>query len=149
MLIGIPKIISPQLLRILMEMGHGDELVIADANFPIHSIAKGTTSQEVAYCHGSGVAELLDAILTLMPLDYAVDAPAVGMAVPQGIEVPTIHAEFQRILNAHGYASERLSFLPRFDFYDRARKGYAVLASGETARFANLILKKGVVSDLS
>jgi L-fucose mutarotase len=145
MLIGIPPIISPQLLRILMEMGHGDELVIADANFPAHSIAKSTVYGEAAYCQGTGVAELLDAILTLMPLDYAVNAPVVGMAVPAGVEAPPIHGEFERALAAHGYDANKLCFLPRFDFYDRARRGYAVVASGETARFANLIVKKGVI----
>lgn len=145
MLLGIPKIISPQLMRILMEMGHGDELVIADANFPIHSIASTTVSREVVYSQGCGAVELLDAILQLMPLDYAVDKPVVGMSVPAGVEPPPIHDAFRQTLVDHGYAPEKLDFLPRFDFYDRARKSYAVLASGETARFANLILKKGVV----
>lgn len=147
MLIGIPKIISPQLLRILMEMGHGDALVIADANFPIHSIAKATVSQEVIYSQGSGVIDLLDAILTLMPLDYSIETPAIGMSPPQGTNAPLIHMEFQSMLAAHGYGSERLSFLSRFDFYKKAQKSYAILASGETARFANLILTKGVISD--
>lgn len=145
MLTGIPRIISPQLIRILMEMGHGDELVIADANFPIHSIAHDSISGEVAYCQGAGAAEFLDAVLKLMPLDYAVESPIIGMAVPEGVEPPPIHDEFRAILSAHGYAADKLSFLPRFDFYDRARRSYAVLATGETARFANIIIKKGVV----
>lgn len=100
----------------------------------------------MAYCEGSGVVELMEAILELMPLDYAVETPAIGMAVPENAEKPAIHEKFKAVLEAHGYAADRLCFLPRFDFYDRARKSYAVVASGETARFANLILKKGVVT---
>ena len=147
MLYGIPKIISPEMIRILMEMGHGDEIVLADGNFPARSIGKNTVSGEVIDCEGVGVPELLEAILKLMPLDYAVESPAIGMAVPVGTDKPAIHEGYQNILAAHGYHDEKLAFVPRFDFYDKARQSYAVFATGETARFANLILKKGVVID--
>ncbi len=149
MLYGIPKILSPQLVRILMEMGHGDELVLADANFPIHSIAKSTVTGEVAYSQGCGAVELLDAILKLMPLDYAVEQPVCGMAVREGMDTPPIHGEFAQVMKKHGYQAEQIAFLPRFDFYDRAKQSYAVVASGETARFANIIVKKGVVQEPS
>ena len=145
MLMGIPQVISPQLLRILMEMGHGDELVIGDGNFPAHSIASTCTPGEVAHCPGCGVVQLLDAILKLMPLDYSVETPVLGMAAPEDQKAP-IHKELEKTLETHGYGADRLCYLPRFDFYNRAAKGYAVLASGEGERFANLIIKKGVVN---
>ena len=145
MLIGIPKIISPELLKILMEMGHGDEIVIADANFPAASVAKQTCFETAVYCQGSGTPELLDAILRLMPLDYAVECPVTGMAQPEGAETPEIHGRFREILKNHGYTDGKIEFIPRFDFYDRAKKSYAVIATGETERFANIIIKKGVI----
>lgn len=143
MLIGIPKLISPELMRILMEMGHGDELVIADANFPAYAIARSTASGEVARLDGAGCAQALNALLALLPIDYAVESPIIGMSAPDG-EAP-IHAAFKDVLASRGYGAEKLAFLPRFDFYARARSAYAVLATGETERFANLIIKKGVV----
>lgn len=147
MLLGIPKIITPQLIKILMEMGHGDEIVISDANFPAASMARETCVGEAVYCPGSGTPELMDAILKLMPLDYAVDCPVIGMAPPQGTETPEIHGRFGRILEAHGYPRDRISYIPRFDFYERAKKSYAVVSTGEGARFANLIIKKGVIKE--
>lgn len=147
MLLGIPRVISSQLIRILMEMGHGDELVIADANFPAHAIAKDTVTQEVVSCPGVGTPELVDAVLKLMPLDYATDRPVTGMAVPAGQDTPPIHGRYADILTAHGYSVEKMEFLPRFDFYDRACKSYAIVLTGETARFANVIIKKGVITD--
>lgn len=142
MLTGIPKIISPQLIKILMEMGHGDEIVIADANFPAASVAKETCTGECIYSPGAGTPEFLDALLKLMPLDYAVDCPVTGMAQPEDSDVPEIHERFKEILASYGYAEDRISFVPRFDFYSRAKKSYAVVSTGESARFANLIIKK-------
>lgn len=147
MLLGIPKIISPQLIKIIMEMGHGDEIVIADANFPAASIAKETCSGEIVYSQGVGTVEFLDAILKLMPLDYAVESPVVCMAAPKDVETPEIHGRFKQILNSHGYSDDKIDFVPRFDFYDRAKKSYAVVSTGEGARFANIIIKKGVIKE--
>ncbi len=147
MLYGIPRILSPKMVSILMEMGHGDEIVLADANFPACSIAASCTSGEAIYCQGIGVPELLDAILTLMPLDYVVESPVVGMAVQSGVDAPPIHSRFKAILADHDYPAGRLTFIPRFDFYDRARRAYAVFATGESSGFANLILKKGTIRD--
>ena len=142
MLIGIPRIVSPGLLTALMEMGHGDELVIGDANFPAYSIARAAGCR-VLHSAATSVLELLDAVLTLAPLDYAAGAPLLGM-IGQNEQL-VIHGDFRRILIRHGYESEKLELLRKADFYARARQAYAVVASSEPERFANLIIRKGVV----
>ena len=140
MLKGIPSIIPPELLKILMEMGHGDEIVIGDGNFPAASIA-----QRLVRCDGHGVPELLDAILQLFPLDKYVEAPVSLMAVVPGDTVPTpvIWETYKEIVSK--YETTQIEFLERFAFYERAKTAYAVVATGESAIYANVILKKGVV----
>ena len=142
MLKGIPKILSPELLKILMEMGHGDEIVLADGNFPAASLAK-----RLVRCDGHGVPELLYAILHLFPLDDYVDAPVVLMAVAAGDTAPTpaIWGTYAGILEKHGGA--QVEHMERFAFYERAKAAYAVIATGESAIYANVILKKGVVKE--
>lgn len=140
MLKGIPSILSPELLKILMEMGHGDELVIGDGNFPAASNA-----QRLIRCDGHGVPALLDAILTLMPLDTYVDAPVALMETTQGDPRPVIWEEYQRILAKH--QKIKMETVERFAFYERAKRAYAIVATGETALYANIILKKGVVTE--
>lgn len=140
MLKGIPSILSPELLKILMEMGHGDELVIGDGNFPAASNA-----QRLIRCDGHGVPALLDAILTLMPLDTYVDAPVALMETTRGDPRPMIWDEYQRILAKH--QKVKMETVERFAFYERAKQAYAIIATGETALYANLILKKGVVTE--
>lgn len=140
MLKGIPSILSPELLKILMEMGHGDEIVIGDGNFPAASNA-----QRPIRCDGHGVPALLDAILTLMPLDTYVDAPVALMETTQGDPRPVIWDEYQRILAKH--QKVKIETVERFAFYERAKRAYAIIATGETALYANLILKKGVVTE--
>ncbi len=141
MLKHIPAILPPELVKILMEMGHGDELVLADGNFPSANV--GT---RVVRCDGHGVSELLDAILTLMPLDTYVEAPITLMAVAEGDPYePVIWNEFQKIAMCHEPNACQIQYDERFAFYDHARKAYAVVATGETALYANIILKKGVV----
>ncbi|MCI6400371.1 MAG: RbsD/FucU domain-containing protein [Candidatus Fimivicinus sp.] len=140
MLKGIPSILSPELLKILMEMGHGDELVIGDGNFPAASNA-----QRLIRCDGHGVPALLDAILTLMPLDTYVDAPVALMETTRGDPRPVIWEEYQRILATH--QKVKMETVERFAFYERAKQAYAIIATGETALYANLILKKGVVTE--
>ena len=140
MLKGISPILSPELLKIMMEMGHGDEIVIGDGNFPAASCAK-----RLVRLDGHGVREILDAMLALMPLDTYVDAPAAVMAVTPGDPYkPEIWPEYQKIIRARegDFAMKQVE---RQAFYDRARKAYAVVATGETALYANIILKKGVV----
>ena len=141
MLKGIPKIISPELLKILMEMGHGDELAIGDGNFPAASVAR-----RLVRADGHGGPELLDAILTLFPLDSFVERPVALMAVVPGDSTqPSIWEEYRRIIQRHEPAFKDFELVERFAFYERARAAYAVLASGEAALYANLILKKGVL----
>jgi L-fucose mutarotase len=141
MLKGIPKILSPELVKILMEMGHGDELVIADGNFPVCSIA-----QRVVRADGHGVPELLDAILQLYPLDPYVENPVVLMEVVPGDNVETpIWEEYRQIVKKYNPKAAIFGHEERFAFYERARRAYAVLATGEPALYANIIIKKGVV----
>ncbi len=142
MLKGIPSILSPDLLKILMEMGHGDELVIGDGNFPAASVA-----QRLVRSDGNGVPELLEAILQLFPLDPFVECPVALMAVvPDDSTRPTIWDEYRRIIQRHEKFSD-FEYVERFAFYERARQAYAVLATSETAAYANVILKKGLVRE--
>ena len=140
MLKGIPAGISPELLKILMEMGHGDELVIADGNFPAARVAQRLTRAD-----GLGGAAMLDAILQLLPLDQYVPAPATLMAVVQADPVtPVIWAEYRTIIARSEPIFSDFEFVERQAFYERAQAAYAVVATGELAQYANVILKKGV-----
>jgi len=142
MLKGIPNILSPELLKIIMEMGHGDELVIADGNFPSASIA-----QRLIRADGHGVPEILEAVLKLFPLDIYVKKSVALMQVVHGDNVETpIWEEYDKIIRASGEKFDGFEHVERFAFYERAKKSYAVIATGETALYANIILKKGVVT---
>lgn len=139
MLKGIPSVLSPELLKILMEMGHGDEIVIGDGNFPA-----AANAQRLVRLDGHGVPEILDAILALMPLDTYVEAPVALMDNGDEQNRPEIWSKYEEIVkNREGDKNFQLE--ERFAFYDRAKKAYAVIATGETAIYANIILKKGVV----
>ncbi len=140
MLKKIPSILSPELLKILMEMGHSDEIVISDGNFPAASMA-----QRLVRLDGHGVPEILAAILELMPLDTYVDAPvALMQVVPGDNYVPEIWDTYKAIVKEKE-GDKKIENVERFAFYDRAKQAYAVVATGETALYANIILKKGVV----
>ena len=139
MLKNISPILSPELLKILMEMGHGDEIVIGDGNFPAASIA-----QRLVRLDGHGVPEILDAILRLMPLDTYVDAPVALMDNGDETNRPEIWAKYEDVVRENE-GDKAFELVERFAFYDRAKKAYAVIATGETAIYANIILKKGVV----
>ena len=124
-----------------MEMGHGDELVIADGNYP-----KSAHPENVVRCDGHGVPELLDAILSLMPLDTYVEHPIILMAVlPDDPYVPTIWDEYRAIVKKHEPNDVTEEAIHRFDFYERSKKAYAVVTTSESALYANIILKKGVI----
>lgn len=141
MLKGIPKIISPELIMILMEMGHGDELVIADGNFPAEAIAR-----RIVRADGHQIPDLLDAILKFFPLDPYVKQPVALMQVVPGDTVQTpIWDEYRAIVKKYDPKAADFENVERFAFYERARQAYAVLATGESALYANIILKKGVV----
>ncbi|MDX9956969.1 MAG: RbsD/FucU family protein [Clostridia bacterium] len=142
MLKGIPDIISPELLKILHEMGHGDDLVIGDANFPAASNARN-----LIRCDGHGVPALLDAILTLFPLDDFVPQPVSLMQVVAGDKtVPIIHDEIRAVVRKHEKAGEALvGELERFAFYERARNAYAIVATTEKKLYGCMMIKKGVI----
>jgi L-fucose mutarotase len=140
MLKRIPSILSPDLLKILMEMGHGDELVIADGNFPAAAMATRLLRSD-----GNRVPELLEAILDFFPLDKYVPKPVALMAlVPGETYKPEIWETYRAICRKHEHFTDFES-LERFAFYERAKKAFAVIATSETALYANIILKKGVV----
>ena len=140
MLKGIDSVISPELIKILMEMGHGDELCIGDGNFPAAANAK-----RLVRLDGHGVCEVLDAILKLYPLDTYVECPVTLMqVVPGDTVVPTIWDEYERIIKQRE-GDKKIEHVERFAFYERARNCFAVVATGESALYANIILKKGVV----
>ena len=141
MLRGIDPILSPELLGFLRAMGHGDEIVIADANFPAQSMAR-----RLVRLDGIDAPRVVRAILSVMPLDSFVDHPALSMApVDDPAATPPVVARFQTVIDA--VADSPASILPmeRFAFYERARTAFAVVATGETAHYGNLILKKGVL----
>lgn len=144
MLKGIPNIISPDLLKALSQMGHGDELVIADGNFPCHSVGKNAI---VIRADGHGVPEILDAILQLIPLDTYTEKPVALMEVVPGdtCGTPTIWKEYEEILDRHEPAHHDIEYTERFAFYERAKDAYLIIATGEKAIYANILLKKGVV----
>jgi len=141
MLNGIPSILSPELLKILMEMGHGDELVIADGNFPAASIA-----QRLVRSDGNMAPELLEAVLKFFPLDPYVDNPVALMQVTPGDPYkPVIWKTYTNIVRKSSNKNKNIEKIERFSFYERARKAYAVVATSETSLYANIIIKKGVV----
>ena len=142
MLKGIPSILSPELLQVMMAMGHGDELVLADGNFPAASIG-----QRVIRLDGHGVPEVLRAILQLFPLDTYVPHPAALMQVVPGDKVETpIWEQYRSILRAGVETFEQFEHVERFAFYERARSAFAVVATSELSLYANIILKKGVIA---
>ena len=132
---------SPELLKILMEMGHGDELVIADGNFPAASIA-----QRLVRSDGNMAPELLEAVLKFFPLDPYVDNPVALMQVTPGDPYkPVIWKTYTNIVRKSSNKNKNIEKIERFSFYERARKAYAVVATSETSLYANIIIKKGVV----
>lgn len=139
MLKNISPVISPELLKILMEMGHGDEIVIGDGNFPAASIA-----QRLVRLDGHGVNEILDAILNLMPLDTYVEKPVALMDNGEPDAPAPIWSDYKKTVEKYEGEKE-FELVERFAFYERAKKAYCVIATGETAIYANIILKKGVV----
>ena len=142
MLKNIPPIITPELLKILSEMGHGDEIVIADGNFPA-----AANAHRLVRLDGHDVPVVLQSILKLFPLDPYVDS-AVGLmeVVPGDDVVPTIWEDYRKILDASDEEFNEFEFIERFEFYERAKKAFAVVATSELALYANIILKKGVIT---
>jgi len=141
MLKGISSTLSPMLLKVLCEMGHGDEICIADGGFPSESIAKNNI---IVRADGIGAREMLKAILPLFPLDQYDEENFILMDVIPGDPVkPVIWEDYKRILGVYE-PETKLTLLDRDAYYERARHAYAVIATSEMAQYANIILKKGV-----
>lgn len=139
MLKGIHPAISPELLKILAEMGHGDEIILADAHFPGH-----TMNRTVLRADGLGVSALLDAILPLFELDSYAD-PLIMMAAVEGDQLdPKVEKSYMAAVKRHVPAAKPPVRIDRFAFYDRAKAAFAVVMTGETAKYGNILLKKGV-----
>ena len=137
MLKGVPAIIPPELLKVLSEMGHGDEIVISDAHFPACSV-----NSRVIHVGIVPSPEMLKAFIKLIELDQYVEKPVVMMAPVPGDEVdPELLAECREVLGAD---AERIDFIERFAFYDRAKTAYAVVVTGEQRKYGNILVKKGV-----
>ena len=145
MLKGISPLISPDLLAALSRMGHGDELVLGDAHFPAETYAKANGAV-LLRADGLTAAALLDAILPLFELDsYGTDAPILTMeAVPGDTLDPDVEASYRAAADRHGYAWAKMQRLERYAFYERAKKAFLVVQTGETRKYGNLILRKGV-----
>lgn len=140
MLKGISPLLSPDLLGVLYRMGHGDEIVLADAHFPGESC-----NTRVSRADGVRIADLLDAILPLFELDAYVRDPAIMMAPVAGDELDQeLLATYRKVIERHAPNTPATAFIERFAFYQRARSAFAVVMTGETAKYGNIILKKGV-----
>jgi L-fucose mutarotase len=136
MLKGISHVISPELLKTLSEMGHGDEIVISDAHFPAHSF-----NARVIRADGIGADALLKGIEPIFELD-AYATPVIMMQAVEGDTLDeSVEKKYREALSYNG----EIERMERFDFYDRAKKAYAVVISGETAKYGNIIIKKGVI----
>lgn len=144
MLKGIPKILSPELLKVLCEMGHSDRLVIADGNFPAESVGKDAI---VIRMDGHGTCEILEAILKVFPLDTYVEKPVNVMQVMPGddVETPIWDAYAEIVKKADTCGASSIGQIERFAFYEEARNAYAIIATSESALYANIMLQKGVV----
>jgi L-fucose mutarotase len=141
MLIGIDPVISPELLDVLFRMGHGDELVLADAFFPGNSM-----NARVIRADGIKIPTLLDGILSLINLDDYVPHPLVMMAPASGDTLDeNVEKSFRAVIDKRWSGIPAIERIGRFDFYDRAKKAYAVVMTGETVKYGNIILKKGVI----
>lgn len=144
MLKNIPKILSPEMLKVLCEMGHSDRIVIADGNFPAESMGKNAI---VIRADGHSATEILDAVLAVFPLDTYVENPVSLMQVMPGDDVETpIWDEYCSIVKKYDERGAKVfGEIERFAFYEEAKKCYAIIATGESALYANIILQKGVI----
>ena len=141
MLIGLDPLLSPDLLGILRAMGHGDEIAIVDANYPATSNAK-----RLARLDGVDTSRTLEAVLSVLPLDSFVRAPAHGMqVVGKPEEVPPAIADFQSIIDRAAAFPVKIARIERFGFYDRAKTCFAIVATADRRLYANIILTKGVI----
>jgi L-fucose mutarotase len=142
MLIGLDPLLGPDLLHALRAMGHGDTIVLADANFPAQSVGR-----RLIRADGCDLPPLLKAVLSVLPIDQFEPDPAIGMEVvgdPQRRE--PVHDDIARLLAEHGQPAAELTLVERFAFYERARQAYAVVSTGERRFYGEVILRKGVIA---
>jgi L-fucose mutarotase len=139
MLKGIAPCVSPDLLKLLAEMGHGDELVLADAHFPGHSM-----NSRVLRADGLKIDTLLNGILPLLELDSYAPPLAMMAAVPGDQLDPAVEASYMNVVRRHVPLAKTPERVERFAFYERAKRAFAVVMTGETAKYGNIIIKKGV-----
>jgi L-fucose mutarotase len=140
MLRGISPLLSPQLLAVLNTMGHGDEIVLADAHFP-----GDTMNDYVIRADGLKIPDLLDGILPLLVLDQYVEKPLIMMAAVEGDSLdPEVETSYRAVVDKHYPDTAPIERIERFDFYDRVKEAFAVVMTGELAKYGNIILKKGV-----
>ena len=140
MLKGISPLLSPELLSVLCRMGHGDEIVLADAHFPGESLGVAAVRAD-----GLRIPALLDAVLPLFELDGYVEAPVVMMAAVPGDRLdPAVEASYRQAIDRHAPATPPIGHVERFAFYERAKQAFAIVMTGETAKYGNVLLKKGV-----
>jgi len=147
MLKNIPSILSPELLKVLCEMGHGDRICIGDGNFPGSSMAKAGNAVFLR-ADGHSVNDLLDAILQVIPLDAYVDTPVMlmeKMECDKDLVIPVWEDYKNTVAKYDDRGEKAFGAYERFEFYEQAKKCYCILQSGETAIYANIILQKGVV----
>ncbi len=141
MLKGISPLLSPELLYVMSRMGHGDELVLADAHFPGESC-----NSEVVRADGLKIVDLLEAILSLFVLDQYAEDSLVMMEAVEGDRLdPEVEASYRAVIEKHEPQAPEITRIGRYDFYERAKKSFAVVMTGETAKYGNILLKKGVV----
>ncbi|MAG56370.1 MAG: L-fucose mutarotase [Planctomycetes bacterium] len=141
MLNGISPLVGPDLLAAMCRMGHGDEIVLADAHFPGHS-----NNDLVLRADGLLIADLLDALLPLFPLDTYVRAPVMMMAAVSGDTLdPVVEQVYGAVIDRHQPETPPAQRIERFAFYERTRRAFAVVMTGDTAKYGNVILKKGLV----
>jgi L-fucose mutarotase len=140
MLIGISPLISPELLAVLHRMGHGDEIVLADAHFPGETYGK-----RILRADGLRIPDLLDAILPLFVLDTYVENPLIMMSAVSGDQLDqAVETSYRQVIDKHWPNTPPIQRIDRFDFYDRAKQAFVILMTGETVKYGNIILKKGV-----
>lgn len=141
MLLNIPRIFTPELLRLMMELGHGEELLICDANFPYRST--GCQEKNLVHITGCSIVQLLEEVLQFFPLDQTVETAAIVM---ESAKESDTFDTYKKLLEGSP-APTVLGTVPRFDFYDRARNAIGVVITSDTVKGGNILLKKGVVRD--
>jgi L-fucose mutarotase len=149
---GIPPLLTPELLKVLAEMGHGDAIIIADANFTAASLAKevGGGSKPIIHLPGASIQQASEAVLTLFPLDAAVAQPVAYMKVcdtPDGYN-SGLQRDMLDMLQTRGFAkAEQCEAVERFAFYDRVQRAYAIVLTGDLQPYGNFLFKKGVIGE--